>query len=60
MNLRTTLLGLAATGIALALAAGPAAAADLCKGGPKDQWMAADAIKSKAQGRGYQGNRMKD
>ena len=50
MNLRTTLLGLAGTGIALALAAGPAAAADLCKGGPKDQWLAADQIKSKAQG----------
>jgi hypothetical protein len=58
MNLRTTLLGLAGTGIALALAAGPAAAADLCKGGPKDKWLAADAIKSKAQGMGYEVRRL--
>jgi hypothetical protein len=58
MNLRTMLLGLAGTGVALALAAGPAAAADLCKGGPKDQWMAADAIKGKAQGMGYEVRRL--
>ena len=57
MNLRTTLLGLAATGIALALAAGPAAA-DLCKGGPKDKWLAADTIKSKAQCMGYEVRRL--
>ncbi len=58
MNLRTTLLGLAGTGGALVLAAGPAAAADLCKGGPKDKWLAADAIKGKAQGMGYEVRRL--
>ena len=58
MNLRMMLLGLSGTTVAVTLAAGTAAAADLCKGGPKDRWLAADAIKGKAQGMGYEVRRL--
>lgn len=43
-----------ALALGAAAIAGPASAADLCKGGPKAQWMQPDAIRSKAEGMGYQ------
>jgi hypothetical protein len=54
MHVRTALLGLATVATLGILAGGTASAADICKEHPKAQWMKPDAIRSKAEGMGYE------